>query len=119
MAGINGITGPIQRNTQRFWNLLIIGRIDIIKVVEFECFLLEVFMAEDWIIYNQAILTGKPIIKGTRISVAFVLQCIASGMTIEQILSGYPSLNRAGILAALDFAARQMSGEEIRVLEHA
>jgi uncharacterized protein (DUF433 family) len=72
---------------------------------------------EGWIICNPAILNGKPIVKGTRISVALILQCVASGMSREEILRGYPTLTPEGLDAALDFAARQFHGEEVRLLE--
>ena len=75
-------------------------------------------MKEDLIIFDPAILNGKPIVKGTRISVALILQCIASGMTIEDILHGYPTLTREGIEAALEFAARQFQGEEVKILRN-
>lgn len=53
------------------------------------------------------ILNGKPIVKGTKISVALILQNIASGMTKEDILRGYTTLTKGGLDAALDFAARK------------
>ncbi len=71
-------------------------------------------MEEDLIVCNPDILNGKPVVKGTRISVALILQCVASGMSTEDILRGYPTLNKDGLEAALDFAARQFQGEEIR-----
>ncbi len=67
------------------------------------------------IVCDPKILNGKPIIKGTRISVALILQSIASGMTREEILLGYPTLTEEGLDAALDFAARQFQGEEVNV----
>jgi uncharacterized protein (DUF433 family) len=75
-------------------------------------------MGEGIIVSDPEILSGKPIVKGTRISVALILQCLASGMTKEDILRGYSTLTREGMEAALDFAARQFQGEEIRVLEN-
>lgn len=69
------------------------------------------------IVCDPNILNGKPIIKGTRISVALILQNIASGMSKEDILRGYPTISREGLDAALDFAARQFQGEEIKVFE--
>ena len=75
-------------------------------------------MGEELIISDPEILNGKPIVKGTRISVALILQCIASGMTKEDILRGYPTLTREGFEAALDFAARQFQGEEVRFFEN-
>ncbi|GAN32884.1 MAG: DUF433 domain-containing protein [Candidatus Brocadia sp. AMX2] len=67
------------------------------------------------IVCDPNILNGKPIIKGTRISVALILQNIASGMTREEILRGYPTPTEEGLDAALDFAARQFQGEEVNV----
>jgi uncharacterized protein (DUF433 family) len=52
---------------------------------------------------------GKPCIKGTRITVADILQWLASGMTQEEVLNDYPSLNKDDILAALAFAANRES----------
>ena len=72
-------------------------------------------MAEGLIISDPDILNGKPIVKGTRISVGLILQCLASGMSKEDILRGYPTLTREGLESALDFAARQFEGEEVRV----
>jgi uncharacterized protein (DUF433 family) len=74
-------------------------------------------MNENLIVCDPEILNGKPIIKGTRISVALILQCIASGMTKEDILRGYPTLTPERLEEAFDFAARQFQGEEIRVFE--
>jgi uncharacterized protein (DUF433 family) len=67
------------------------------------------------IISDPKILNGKPIVKGTRISVALILQNIASGMIKRDILKGYPTLTKEGLDAALDFAASQFHGEEVRV----
>ncbi len=67
------------------------------------------------IVCDPKILNGKPIIRSTRISVALILQNIASGMTREEILRGYPTLTEEGLDAALDFAARQFQGEEVNV----
>lgn len=65
------------------------------------------------ITYNQKILSGKPIIKGTRISVEFILELLASGMVPEEILKEYPQLTKKDILAALDYAARTVKREEL------
>jgi len=46
------------------------------------------------IVSDPEILNGKPIVRGTRISVALILQCIASGMKKEDILRGYPMLSQ-------------------------
>ena len=52
---------------------------------------------------------GKPCIKGTRITIADILQWLASGMSHAQILEDYPSLKEEHILAALAFAANRES----------
>ncbi len=53
------------------------------------------------IIHNPKIFAGKPTIKGTRISVEFVLELLASGMTSEEITKGYPQITKKDILAVL------------------
>ncbi|OGL39133.1 MAG: hypothetical protein A2042_07990 [Candidatus Schekmanbacteria bacterium GWA2_38_11] len=68
-------------------------------------------MKEELIICDPKILSGKPILKETRISVAFILQCFASGITTEEILRGYPALTREGITAALEYAAKNFEGD--------
>jgi len=65
------------------------------------------------ITYNPKILGGKPIIKGTRISVEFILELLASGMTTEEIVKEYPQLTKKDILAALDYAAKTIKREEL------
>ena len=67
------------------------------------------------IVYDPDILNGTPIVKGTRILVALILQCIASGMTRADMLRGYPTLTKGGLDEALNFAARQFQGEEERI----
>jgi uncharacterized protein (DUF433 family) len=71
-------------------------------------------MRESLIVSDPDILGGKPVVRGTRISVALILQCLASGMTREEILRGYPTLTEEGLDSALDYAARQFQGEEVR-----
>ena len=65
------------------------------------------------IILDQDILAGKPIIRGTRISVEFILELLSSGMNIEEILKEYSHLKREDILAALEYATRVLRHEEI------
>ena len=55
-------------------------------------------------------LGGRPCIRGLRISVADVLEYLASGMTIEEILSDFPDLTREDILACLAYAAARERG---------
>ena len=55
---------------------------------------------------DPAICHGKPCIRGLRYPVESVLEWLAGGMTIEEILADYPDLERDDILAALAYAAR-------------
>ena len=65
----------------------------------------------DRIASDPAVLAGKPVIKGTRISVELILGWLANGWTYEQILASYPHITREDILAALAFAAEMMRDE--------
>ena len=65
------------------------------------------------IIFNPNVLGGKPIIKGTRISVDFILELLSSGMSIDKILKEYKHLKREDILEALDYASKVIKREEI------
>jgi uncharacterized protein (DUF433 family) len=66
----------------------------------------------DRISSDPAVLVGKPVVKGTRISVELILGCLANGWTYEQILASYPHITREDILAALAFAAEMMRDEQ-------
>lgn len=65
------------------------------------------------IILDNDILAGKPVIRGTRISVELIIELMASGMTIPEILKEYPHLTNKDILAALEYAAQTLRAEEI------
>ena len=69
----------------------------------------------DRITYDPAILGGKPIIKGTRISVQFILELLADEMSIDEILAEYPHLIHEDVLAAINYAAKTIADEEIVV----
>jgi len=73
-------------------------------------------MTEDWrnrITVNPKILAGKPIIKGTRISVEVILDLLANGWTTEQILENYPQLKREDITAVLKYATEILKEERV------
>ncbi len=61
----------------------------------------------EYIEINAKVRFGKPIIKGTRISVKDVLSWLASGMNSDDIISDFPELNKDKINACLLFAANQ------------
>ena len=60
---------------------------------------------QERIVVDPAIRSGKPCIKGTRITVYDILEYLAGGMTEDQILADFPDLARDDIRAALAFAA--------------
>lgn len=71
-------------------------------------------MTTDWkqrIIVDPDILAGKPVIKGTRISVEIILDRTADGWSLEDILQSYPHLKRDDVLAAHSFAAELFKEE--------
>lgn len=65
---------------------------------------------------NPHIMFGKPVIRGTRITVEHILRKLAGGMTIEEILADHPHLTPDDIYAAIDFAADYLAQEETALL---
>ncbi len=70
-------------------------------------------MLKGLIVADPAVMMGKPVIKGTRITVELILEKLAAGETIEQILEAYPHLTREGIQAALSFAAEALRSDVV------
>lgn len=68
---------------------------------------------------NPKKLAGKPVIKGTRIQVALILNLLARGYTIERIIQAYPNLRRADVLAAIRYSEARVQREMVRPLEFA
>ncbi|BER91385.1 DUF433 domain-containing protein [Atrimonas thermophila] len=64
---------------------------------------------------DPEILLGKPVIRGTRITVETILRKLAEGATFDELLEAYPSLSREDILAALAYSAEVLAGEELIV----
>jgi uncharacterized protein (DUF433 family) len=67
---------------------------------------------EDRIVVDPKILVGKPVIKGTRLSVEFILDLLANCWTSEQILADYPQLKHEDIIAVLRYAAAMVKEEK-------
>jgi uncharacterized protein (DUF433 family) len=63
------------------------------------------------------VLAGKPCIKGTRISVEFILELIASGASQDDIVRAYPMVRREDVEDALRFAARSLGNEVLLTAE--
>jgi uncharacterized protein (DUF433 family) len=70
-------------------------------------------MWQERISVDPAILVGKPVIKGTRLAVEFLLELMAEGWTAEQILGNYPQLTAVDLRAALHYAAESMKRERV------
>ena len=62
---------------------------------------------------HPSIMMGKPVVTGTRITVELILEKLAAGETIEQLLEAHPRLTEEGILAALSFAAQALRADVI------
>jgi len=69
------------------------------------------------IVSNPKVMLGKPVIRGTRITVEMILERMAAGQTEDDILLAYPHLSKAGIRAALAFAAEALQASAVYPLE--
>jgi uncharacterized protein (DUF433 family) len=70
----------------------------------------------DWrdrISVDPKILVGKPVVKGTRLAVEFLMELLAEGWTHEQILKNYPQLKDEDIRAVLHYAADMMKEQRV------
>ncbi len=68
---------------------------------------------KDRITVDPDIMLGKPIIKGTRITVELILRKLSEGMTIEELIEAYPQLTKEDILAAISYSADVIAEEEL------
>jgi uncharacterized protein (DUF433 family) len=57
------------------------------------------------IVVDPKILAGKPVIRGTRLAVEFILELLAAGQSESEVLANYPGLSREDILACLSYAS--------------
>lgn len=64
---------------------------------------------------NPEIMGGKPCIRGLRVTVGMIMESLAAGRTIEQLLADFPYLEEPDIRDALAFAAQLAQGHEIRL----
>ena len=63
-------------------------------------------MVSELIQSDPAVMMGKPVVKGTRITVELILDNLAAGESFEQLLQAHPRLTEEGIKAALAFASK-------------
>ena len=62
---------------------------------------------------DPAVMMGKPVVVGTRITVELILEKLSAEETIDQILEAHPRLTRKGVLAALSFAAQALRADVV------
>ena len=70
----------------------------------------------DWrqhIEVNPAVLVGKPVVRGTRLAVELILDLVASGCPLDEILAAYPGLTREQIQACVAYAAEIVRSERV------
>ncbi|MDH2899470.1 MAG: DUF433 domain-containing protein [archaeon] len=68
---------------------------------------------KDRIVVDPKIMVGKPVIKGTRMTVAFIVDLFAQGWSTEEILKNYPQLKKRDLDAALKYAAQILNQEKV------
>ncbi len=66
---------------------------------------------------NTEVMTGKPVIKGTRLTVDYILNLLAHGASIDEIIEEYESVAREDVQACLLFAAKSMEGTDFKPLD--
>jgi len=71
----------------------------------------------DHISIDPQVMVGKPVIKGTRITVQLILELRGEGATEDDILASYPHLNREQIQAAYAYAAAALSSDELILVD--
>jgi uncharacterized protein (DUF433 family) len=67
----------------------------------------------DRIILDPLILAGKPVVRGTRLAVEFIVGLLAQGWTEHDLLANYPGLERADVLACLSYASEMLAREKV------
>jgi uncharacterized protein (DUF433 family) len=77
------------------------------------------YMGEKLIVSDPTVMMGKPVVKGTRITVELILEKLGAGETIEQLLEAHPRLTREGIQAALSFAAETLRSDVVYPINEA
>lgn len=68
---------------------------------------------QDHITVDPGVLVGKPIIKGTRLAVDFVLELVSTGWSEADILRNYPRLRREDILACVAYARESIAADTV------
>ena len=64
----------------------------------------------DRIEVNEAVLVGKPVVRGTRLAVEFLIELLARGWTMEQVIENYPGITKEDLRACLAYAHDVLTG---------
>jgi uncharacterized protein (DUF433 family) len=67
----------------------------------------------DRIEINPDVLTGKPVVKGTRISVELIMELLSEKWAVKEILDNYPALDREDVYACLRYATETLKSERV------
>ncbi|MBO0698161.1 MAG: DUF433 domain-containing protein [Zavarzinella sp.] len=67
----------------------------------------------DRIVIDPAVLCGKPVVRGTRLAVEFIVGLLAKGWTTDQVLDNYPGLTREDVQACLEYATEVLQSERV------
>jgi uncharacterized protein (DUF433 family) len=70
-------------------------------------------MTETRIVSNPKVMMGKPVVAGTRITVELILEKLAAGETVDDLLEAHPTLSREGIQAVQAFAAKALKADVV------
>jgi uncharacterized protein (DUF433 family) len=68
---------------------------------------------EDRITVDPKVLVGKPVVKGTRLAVEFIVERLADGWSEQQLLDNYPGLTREDVSACLHYASEILKSERV------
>jgi uncharacterized protein (DUF433 family) len=69
--------------------------------------------AEDRVIIDPNVLVGKPVIKGTRLAVEFIIDLFAQGWSERDVLNNYPGVTKEDIQACFAYASRMLKAERV------
>lgn len=72
---------------------------------------------QDRIVIDPAVLVGKPIVKGTRLAVEFIVDLLAQGWDEQEIIANYPGITRDDIQACLSYASAILHAEKVYPLD--
>ncbi|MGB2841221.1 MAG: DUF433 domain-containing protein [Halobacteriota archaeon] len=72
----------------------------------------------DLIKSDPGVMMGKPVIAGTRVTVEQILEKLAAGETIEQIIDEHPRLTKEGVFAALSFASKALRADVVYPIQY-